>query len=112
MAQKTPGHIPELLIYTDDICVLSATWEIHVNSLENLFTALQAAGLPLKPSKMSFGPKSVTYLGCVISAEGIYVGTDRIQAMQKLKTPTSLKRVTFRPSCFNFSGVWCQIFHK
>ena len=44
MAQKTLGHIPELLIYMGDLCVLSATWESHINSLDNLFAALQAAG--------------------------------------------------------------------
>ena len=86
MIQTTLGHIPELLIYMDDLCVLSATWESHINSLENLFAALQAAGLTLKPSKMPFGPNSVTYLGHVISAEGVSFGTDRIQVIQKLTT--------------------------
>ena len=42
---------------------------------------------------MSFGPNSVTYLGHGISAEGVSVGTDHIQAMQKLKTPKSLKEL-------------------
>ena len=40
---------------------------------------------------MSFGPKSVTYLGHVFSAEGVSVGTERIQAIKNLKTPTSIK---------------------
>ena len=82
MAQKTLGHIPELLIYMDDLRLLSATWESHIKSLESLFAALQEAGLTLKPSKMSFGPKSVTYLGHVISAEGVSVGAERIQAIK------------------------------
>ena len=47
MAQKTLGHISELLIYMDDLCVLSATWESHIKSLESLFAALQEAGLTL-----------------------------------------------------------------
>ena len=102
MAQKTLGHIPELLIYMDDLCVLSSTWESHISSLENLFAALQAAGLTLKPSKMSFGPKSVTYLGHVISAEEVSVGTDRIQAIQKLKTPESLKELRSILGVLNF----------
>ena len=74
----------------------------EINSLENLFAALQAAGLTLKPSMMSFGPKSVTYLGHVISAEGVSVGTDRIQAIQKLKTPKSLKELRSILGVLNF----------
>ena len=102
MAQKTLGHIPELLIYMDDLCVLSATWESHIKSLESLFAALQEAGLTLKPSKMSFGPKSVTYLGHVISAEGVSVGTERIQAIKNLKTPTSIKELRSVLGVLNF----------
>ena len=81
------GHIPELLIYMDDLCVLSATWENHLKSLESMSVALQAAGLTLKPSKLAFGPKSVVYLGHVISAEGVSIGKDRIKAIQKIYQP-------------------------
>ncbi|CAB1102857.1 unnamed protein product [Ectocarpus sp. CCAP 1310/34] len=84
-------HIPELLIYMDGFCVLSATFENHMKSLESMFVALQAAGLTLKPSKISFGPKSIEYLGHIISAEGISVGKDRIKAVQNLPTPRCLK---------------------
>ena len=76
MAQKTLGHIPELLLCIDDPCVLPATRESHID--------------PLKSSKIPFGPKLVTYLGHVISDEEVSVGTDRIQAIHKLVTLTSL----------------------
>ena len=48
MAHKTLGHIPELLIYMDDLRVLSATWENNMKSLESMIAALQAAGLTLR----------------------------------------------------------------
>ena len=51
MAHQTLGHIPELLVYLYDLCLLSATWENHVKSLESIFVASQTAGLTLKPSK-------------------------------------------------------------
>ena len=91
MAHKTLGHIPELLIYMDDFCVLSATFENHLKSLESMFVALQAAGLTLKPSKVAFGPKSIEYLGHIITKDGVSVGKDRIEAIQKLPTPTCIK---------------------
>ena len=90
MGHKTLGHIPELLIYMDDLCVSPATWETNFKSFQSRFAALQAAGLTLKPSK-AFGPKSVASLGKVISAEGVAVGEDRIKAIQELPTPTCIK---------------------
>ena len=74
MAHKTLGHIPELLIYMDDLCVLSTTWENHLESLEIMFAALQAAGLTLKPSKLAFSPRSVAYLGHVFLLKGLQLG--------------------------------------
>ena len=59
--------------------------------LESMFVASQGAGLTLKPSNLSFGPKSVVSLGHVISAEGVAVENDRIKAIQELQTPTCIK---------------------
>ena len=102
MAHKTLGHIPELLIYMDHLCVLSTTLENHLKSLESMFAALQAAGLTLKPSKLAFGPKSVAYLGHVISAEGSAVEKDRIDAIQELPTPTCIKDLRSVLGVMNF----------
>ena len=50
--------------------------------------ALQAAGLTLiKPSNVQFDQKETQYLGHVISATGISVSTDRIQAITQLPPP-------------------------
>ena len=40
MVRKTLGHIPELLVYMDDLSVLSATWENHVKWFESMLVAL------------------------------------------------------------------------
>ena len=41
----------ECLVYLDDICLISATVEEHLERLERLFKRLVAAGIVLKPSK-------------------------------------------------------------
>ena len=64
------GQRGGLLIYMDDVIACSATWEVHLRLLEDMFRALRAAGLTLKPSKIHFGPKEVHYLGHVVSANG------------------------------------------
>lgn len=89
-----PGHLgPDsgVFSYMDGLICISLTFEVHLKSLEQMFEALQAAGLTLKPSKLQFGQKHTEYLGHVISAKGITVGTDRMEVIQKLPTPTCIK---------------------
>ena len=58
-----------------------------------MFSALQTAGLTLKPSKIHFGPKEFQYLGHVLSGDGIRMGEDRIKAIIDLKIPTTIKEL-------------------
>ena len=85
------GQPSGLLEYIDDVIACSATWEAHLELLEDMFRALQTAGLTLQPSKIHFGPKEVQYLGHVLSADGIRMDEDRIKAIIDLKIPTTIK---------------------
>lgn len=99
------GHLgPDsgVLAYMDDLICISPTFESHLKSLERMFAALQAAGLTLKPSKVQFGQKQIEYLGHVISAKGITVSTERIEAIRKLPTPTCIKDLRSVLGMFNF----------
>ena len=87
-----------------------ATWEAHPRLLEDMFRALQTAGLKLKPSKIHFGPKEVQYIGHLLSANGIRMGEDRIKAIIDLKTPTAIKNFALPYvrliSYGNLSQIW------
>ena len=96
------GQPSGLLVYLGDVIACSATWEAHLKILEDMFRALQAVGLTLKPSKIHFGPKEVHYLGHVSSANGIRVGEDRIKAIIDLKTPTTIKELRSLLGTINF----------
>ena len=88
------GHLgPDsgILSYMDDLICINHTFESHLVSLEKMFAALHVAGLTLKPSKIQFEQKEDDYLGHVISAKGISVSTDRINAIHDLPTPKSIK---------------------
>jgi hypothetical protein len=60
-----------VLIYLDDILVYSKSEEEHSEHLRLVFHLLRTHQLHLKPSKCQFFKSDVTYLGHVISAEGI-----------------------------------------
>ena len=89
-------------MYTDDVIACSATWEAHLRLLEDIFRALQTAGLILKPSKIQFGPKEVQNLAHVLSADGIRMGEDRIKAIIDLKTPITIKELRSVLGTINF----------
>ena len=86
----------------DDVIACSATWEAHLILLEDMFHALQTAGLTLQPSKIHFGPKGVQYLGHVLSADGIRMVENRIKAIFDLKTPTTIKELRSVLGTVNF----------
>ena len=64
-------HWKTLLLYLDDIIVISPDFETHLHRLEEVFQRLQSAGLKLKPSKCELLKSSVHYLGHVVSADGV-----------------------------------------
>jgi len=52
MEQVLSGlHWKTLLIYLDDVIVISPDFDTHVSRLREMFDRLRAAGLKLKPSK-------------------------------------------------------------
>ena len=106
------GQPSGLLVYMDDVIACSATWEAHLKLLEDMFRALQTAGLTLKPAKIHFGPKEVQYLGHVLSANGIRMGENRIKAIVDLKHRPLSKNYALSSvqliSCGNSSQIWQQ----
>ena len=96
------GQPSGFLVYMNDVIACSVTWEAHLRLLEDMFRALQTAGLTLKPSKIHFGPKKVQYLGHVLSADGVRMGGDRIKAIIDLKTQNTIKELRSVLGTVNF----------
>ena len=57
--------------YIDDILVASASPEEHVTHLRLLFERFQKYQVRINPGKCVFGASSLTFLGHIISPEGI-----------------------------------------
>jgi len=74
-------HLEVCLVYLDDIVVYSRTAEEHLHRLDAVFERLRSAGLKLKPEKCMLFQRSVTFLGHVISADGISTDKEKIRAV-------------------------------
>ena len=81
------------LIYLDDIILFSSTVTQHLERLRCLFTALRRANLKLKPSKCELLRTKVSFLGHVVSDQGIATDPDKIRAVVEWPVPRSVTEV-------------------
>ena len=75
------------LIYLDDIKMFSLADRYHLDRLECLLPSLRKAHLKLKPSKCSLLRSDVSFLGHVVSANGIATDPDQMKTV--LEWPVS-----------------------
>ncbi len=66
-----PGMYEYVISYLDDLIVFSGDVEDHLLHIQKLFGVLKEAGLKLNLAKCTFFAKECTYLGHIISAEGL-----------------------------------------
>jgi transposase InsO family protein len=79
------------LVYLDDILVIGKTVEETMERLEGVLDRLRDAGLKLKPGKCFLFQKELTYLGHVISGEGIQTDKTKIQNILDWPEPRNVK---------------------
>ena len=78
-----------VIVFIDDILVYSKTEEDHVRHLRIVLHRLREEKLYAKFSKCEFWLTSVTFLGHVVSKEGIRVDPAKIEAVRGWTRPTS-----------------------
>ena len=64
-------NLRDCLIYLDDIIIFSSNFEEHLEKLQAVFQRLSNNNLKLKGSKCEFFKSQVSYLGHIVSEEGI-----------------------------------------
>ncbi|KAG1969979.1 arginine--tRNA ligase, cytoplasmic [Pimephales promelas] len=80
-------------VYLDDIVIYSGSIQDHFQHLKQLFAKLEASGLTLNLKKCSMLQKTITYLGHVISGEGVRTESSKIEAVRDFPVPKNVKEV-------------------
>ena len=94
MAQVLKGLIPDTcLAYLDDIIVFGDDYEETMKNLELVFDRLRQANLKLKPKKCRIFQSRVSYLGHIVSQNGIQTDPTKVEAIKDWPTPTDVKGV-------------------
>lgn len=84
-------NLKECLIFLDDVLIFSQTFDEHINRLEACFERLETHGLKLKPSKCEFFSNHVSYLGYVVSSQGIHTDPEKIAPLTTWPVPVGIK---------------------
>jgi len=71
------------LVYLDDILVFSKTFDEHLERLATAFDRLDRYLLKLKPSKCSLFQCKVSFLGHVISRQGIECDPEKVATIAR-----------------------------
>jgi Reverse transcriptase (RNA-dependent DNA polymerase) len=66
------------LVYLDDVIVFSTSLDQHLERLRLVLEQIRNCGLKLKTSKCSFMQKSVSFLGHVVSGDGITTDHEKV----------------------------------
>jgi hypothetical protein len=82
-----------VIVFIDDFLVYSKSWEEHEQNLRVVLQTLRENQLYGKLSKCEFWLEKVTFLGHVISGEGIYVDPNKVEAIVRWERPTNVTEV-------------------
>jgi len=91
-------------MYIDDIIVFFATVEKHIDRLKKVFDRMRIANLKFKPSKCHLLQTKVSFLGHIVSGEGVSTDPGKIQAVKDWPVPQDVKEVR--------SFLWLAIYYR
>ena len=79
--------------YIDDVVIYSATFEEHLEHLEDILGRIRKAGLKLKRSKCEFIVQKINFLGHVVTTQGITPQSEKTKVIDNLEPPKTVKGV-------------------
>ena len=110
--------IKSVIIYQDDILIMTETTNQHDLILDKVLNALRNAGLKINRDKSEFFTNEINYLGHVFDKNGVRMDSEKIRAILKAPKPTNIKQVqSFIGLCnyynrfiINFSEVFAPLY--
>ena len=94
-----------IFIFIDDILVYSKTKEDHVKHLRVMLQKLREHKLYAKFSKCEFWLTEVSFLGHILSHNGIFVDPSKVKDVVEWVTPTTVKEVR---GFLGLAGYYCR----
>ncbi len=81
------------VVYFDDICVFSQTYEDHVVHIQQVLTKLRDAGLTIHPGKIQLCKNRLKYLGFIIEPGKCIPDPEKVRCLREYPRPKSPKDI-------------------
>ena len=81
----------QVVIYIDDVLMMSTTFEDHLLLVEKVLATLSNAGMKIKLNKCQWFNSEVTFLGHIVGKEGLRKADQYIADVQKFAKPDTVK---------------------
>src|ERR1700738_3100596 len=98
--------------YLNDLLIFSATLKEHKVHVRKVLQRLEEHQLYLKPSNCKFHKTQITFLGYIISAEGITMDLEKVSAVTSWPSPQSALDIQTFLSLANFYRRFIKDFSK
>ena len=82
-----------VIIYFDDILIYRKNLDDHIVHLKSVLEVLRKEKLFANLKNYTFCTDKLVFLGFIVSAQGIQVNEDKIQAIKEWPSPTSVGNV-------------------
>lgn len=82
-----------LVVYMDDLLIISPDAESHLGHIETVLSRLKAAKRFASPKKWQFMTKETTFLGFIVGHGGVLVNPAKIEYITAWPRPKSLTEV-------------------
>jgi hypothetical protein len=83
-------HWTRVCIYIDDVVIFGRTFEDKMKNLREVFERLRDSGLKARPDKCKFFRQEITFLGHIVSKEGIKPDNSNIEKVANWPRPTNV----------------------
>lgn len=90
------------LVYLDDIIIYGRSLQDHNNRLAEVFEALRENNLKLQTNKCQFLRKEISYLGHVVSEQGVATNPSKVSAIVEMPRPKNAKELKSFIAMVNF----------
>ena len=103
--------IDGVICYFDDILCHTYTMEEHKLLLGRVFKRLKEAGLQLNPENCEYRKSEITFLGHIISKDGVHADDSKIAAMVNMTEPTDVAELRRYLGMVNYLGRYLRSCH-
>lgn len=84
---------PSVLVYLDDIIIVSQDFESHLQTLGKVLDRLRDAGLTVSVDKCQFCRPSLKYLGFIVDQNGLRPDPEKVESILNLPRPNNVTEI-------------------